>query len=61
MINKNLSKKAHQFGSVLIVLLFIISIFSFGFYTENNNSIGHNNQNNENEITGYARMENKNG
>src|SRR3989339_90065 len=48
---KTLSKKAHQLGSVLIVLLFIISIFSFGFYTENNSGLD-NNKNIESKITG---------
>ncbi|MBI2134531.1 hypothetical protein HYU09_00940 [Candidatus Woesearchaeota archaeon] len=42
------SKKAHSVGSALIVVILIMSIFAFGLYTGNNNSINYNNQNNEN-------------
>ncbi|MBI4009845.1 MAG: hypothetical protein HY361_01445, partial [Candidatus Aenigmarchaeota archaeon] len=46
-----ISKKAHSVGSVLIAVALVISIFSIGFYTEGNNSIV---KNDENEITGNA-------
>ena len=35
MKSKNFHKKAHQMESMLIVILLLISIVSFGFYTEN--------------------------
>ena len=52
MINKNLSKKAHQLSAILIVIALSISIISFGFYTENN--FGFVNNENIEEITGAA-------
>src|SRR3989338_7581441 len=51
MKHKKISKKAHSVGSVLAAVALVISIFSIGFYTEGNNSIV---KNDENEITGNA-------
>jgi len=40
MIKKKLSKKSQQLESVLIVILLLISIVSFGFYSEDNKITG---------------------
>ena len=54
MINKKINKKSHQLGTILIVIVLIISIFSIGFYTEGNDSIINKNIQNGNEITAAA-------
>ncbi|MBI2208224.1 hypothetical protein HYU50_01910 [Candidatus Woesearchaeota archaeon] len=53
MKHKKLTKKAHQLSTILIVIVSVISIISFGFYTENNPVSG-NNKNIELEITESA-------
>tara|TARA_Y100000031_G_scaffold47643_1_gene54358 strand:+ start:906 stop:1052 length:147 start_codon:yes stop_codon:yes gene_type:complete len=40
MTNKKLSKKSQQMESMLIVILLLISIVSFGFYSEYNKITG---------------------
>src|SRR3989338_495760 len=45
MKRKKMSRKGKQFGTILIALAFIISLFSIAFYTENGNFIDYGNQN----------------